>query len=238
MRIILCGYGKMGHILEEILISRGDVLAGVVHPDLFASAADVPGAVDAIVDFSYPGNLAGTLERAARAGCACVIGTTGLSDAQRRQISDAARFAPIVYSANYSVGVAVLCHAARLAARSLPDSFDCEIAETHHRQKVDAPSGTAKMLLAAVDPGNTRPRVYGREGIVGARGREIGVHSLRGGTVAGEHSVMFFGDDEMLELKHSAGSRRIFAAGAVKALDFAVTQPNGLYTIDDVLGLR
>ena len=236
MQVILCGYGKMGHILEEMLVSRGDTLAGVVHPGLFASAADIPDHADAIVDFSYPGNLDGTLQRAMQTGCACVIGTTGLSEAQKQQIASAARFAPIVYSANYSIGVAVLCHAVRLAAQSLPQDFDCEITETHHRQKVDAPSGTAKMLLSAVDPDDMLPRVYGRQGIVGARGREIGVHSIRGGTVAGEHVVSFFGNDEILELRHSAGSRRIFAAGAVKALDFAVAQKNGLYSIDDVLG--
>ena len=111
MQVILCGYGKMGHILEEMLVSRGDTLAGVVHPGLFASAADIPDHADAIVDFSYPDNLDGTLQRAMQTGCACVIGTTGLSEAQKQQIASAARFAPIVYSANYSIGVAVLTYA-------------------------------------------------------------------------------------------------------------------------------
>lgn len=236
MKVVLCGYGKMGRMIEEILAQRGDELAGVVHPGLFASAAEVPEPFDAVVDFSYPGNLPGTLECAMRTGCACVIGTTGLSTEDVDQVRNAAKYAPIVLSANYSVGVAVLRNAVKLVAAALPDSFDCEIVETHHNQKVDAPSGTAKMLLDAVDPDGAYRHVFGREGVVGPRGHEIGVHALRGGTVAGEHSVFFFGPDETLELKHSAASRRIFACGAVKALDFAVGRAPGLYTIDDVLG--
>ena len=113
--------------------------------------------------------------------------------------------------------------------------FDIEIVEKHHNQKVDAPSGTAKMLLRAVDPRGDCALRYGREGMVGARGREIGVHSLRGGTVAGEHSVRFFGEQEELELRHRADSRRIFAAGAVKAARFVWQRPAGLYDMDDVL---
>ena len=107
--------------------------------------------------------------------------------------------------------------------------------ETHHNQKVDAPSGTAKMLLKAVDPDDSFDHVYGREGVPGARGHEIGIHALRGGTVAGEHSVFFFGVDETLEFKHTAASRRIFAAGAMRAARFVVGQPAGLYNMDDVL---
>ena len=122
-----------------------------------------------------------------------------------------------------------------MVAPALKDSFDIEITETHHNQKVDAPSGTAKMLLKAVDPDDSFDHVYGREGITGARGREIGIHALRGGTVAGEHSVFFFGQDETLEFRHSAASRRIFAAGAIRAARFVADKPAGLYNMDDVL---
>lgn len=236
MNIILCGYGKMGVMLEGLALQSDDMtILGVVHPGLYESALDVPGTADAIIDFSYPGNLDGILERARRDGAAVVIGTTGFSEAQAAQIREAAQTLRVMYASNYSLGVAVLKRAVALVAPALKDSFDIEIVETHHNQKVDAPSGTAKTLLQAVDPDGSYDRVYGREGIPGARGHEIGVHSLRGGTVAGEHSVFFFGPDETLEFRHSAASRRIFAAGAMKAARFVVGQPAGLYGMDDVL---
>ena len=131
--------------------------------------------------------------------------------------------------------MAVRKRAVATAAPALVDAFDVEITEAHHNQKADAPSGTAKMLLNAVDPEGNYDHVFGREGITGARGHEIGVHALRGGTVAGEHSVFFFGPDETLEFRHSAASRRIFAVGAMRAARFVIGQPNGLYSMDDVL---
>lgn len=238
MNVILVGYGKMGKMIEQLLDCREDTqIAGVVHPGLFESPMDVPGAVDAIVDFSYPGNLPGVLERAVASNAAVVLGTTGYDARQRAQIQKAAERVPIVLSSNYSLGVAVLTRAVRMVASALMPDFDVEIVETHHNQKADAPSGTAKMLLNAIDPDGAYDHVFGREGIVGARGREIGVHAVRGGTVAGEHSVLFFGGDETLELKHSAASRRIFANGAVRALDFVRLQPPGLYGIDDVISI-
>ncbi len=236
MNIILCGYGKMGAMLESLILPREDMnILGVVHPGLYDSAPDVPGKADVIIDFSYPGNLSGILERARRDRCAVILGTTGLSEAQALQVREAAAEVPIVHASNFSLGVAVLRRAVAMAADILREDFDIEIVETHHNQKVDAPSGTAKQLLAAVDPDGERPRVYGREGMVGKRGREIGVHALRGGTVAGEHSVFFFGEDETLEFRHSAASRRIFAAGALKAAEFAVRKAPGLYGVDDIL---
>jgi 4-hydroxy-tetrahydrodipicolinate reductase len=236
MKVILCGYGKMGHMIESILVQQPEnEVIGMVHPGLFESAMDVPGKADVIIDFSYPGNLESILKRARLDNCAVVIGTTGYSDEQLEMIREASKELRIVHSSNYSVGVAILRRAVRMVAPSLLDSFDVEIVETHHNQKADAPSGTAKMLLNAVDPENKFDHVYGREGITGKRGHEIGIHALRGGTVAGEHSVFFFGEDETIELRHSAASRRIFAAGAVRAAGFAIKQTNGLYDIDDVL---
>ena len=236
MNLILCGYGRMGVMLERLALSSDDMeILGVVHPGLYESALDVPGHADVIVDFSYPGNLDGILERAERDDCAVLIGTTGYSEEQLNRIREAAGHLRIMFSANYSLGVAVLKRAAAMVSAALKDSFDIEIVETHHNQKADAPSGTAKMLLKAVDPEGEFQPVYGREGITGARGREIGVHALRGGTVAGEHSVYFFGTDETLELRHSAASRQIFALGAVRAARFIVAQKPGLYSMDDVL---
>ena len=237
MKVILCGYGKMGRMIEQIIAQLPDMeILGIVHPGLYDSPLDVPGEADVIIDFSYPGNLESALARAERDGCGIVIGTTGYSDEQLARIRDAARNLRIVHSSNYSVGVAILRRAVRMVAPALMGSFDVEIVETHHNQKIDAPSGTAKMLLKAIDPNHAYDHVYGREGVTGRRGHEIGIHALRGGTVAGEHSVYFFGEDETLEFRHSASSRRIFANGAVRAARFIVAQANGLYDIDDVLG--
>ena len=237
MNIILCGYGRMGAMLEGLVLESDDMeIIGVVHPGLFDSATDVPGHADVIIDFSYPGNLEGILERAVQDDCAVVIGTTGYSEAQLEQIREASKTLRIMYSSNYSVGVAVLKRAVALVASALKDSFDIEIVETHHNQKADAPSGTAKMLLNAVDPDGSFRRVYGREGMPGARGHEIGIHALRGGSVAGEHSVFFFGPDESLEFRHSAASRKIFAMGALRAARYVAGRPAGLYCMDDVLG--
>ena len=236
MNIILCGYGKMGVMLEGLALGSDDMqILGVVHPGLYESALDVPGKADVIIDFSYPGNLEAILQRARRDGAALVIGTTGFSAEQVAAIRAASSELRVMYSSNYSLGVAVLKRAVAMAAPALMDAFDVEITETHHNQKADAPSGTAKMLLNAVDPEGNYDHVFGREGITGARGHEIGVHALRGGTVAGEHSVFFFGPDETLEFRHSAASRRIFAVGAMRAARFVIGQPNGLYSMDDVL---
>ena len=237
MNIILCGYGRMGLMIEQLVLQSEDMqIIGVVHPGLYDSALDVPGKADVIVDFSYPGNLETILERARRDGAAVVIGTTGYNEAQAALIKEASRELRIMWTSNYSVGVAILRKAVAMVAPALKDSFDIEIVETHHNQKVDAPSGTARMLLKAVDPDDSFDHVYGREGVPGARGHEIGIHALRGGTVAGEHSVFFFGQDETLEFKHTAASRRIFAAGALRAARYVVGQGAGLYNMDDVLG--
>lgn len=236
MNIILCGYGRMGLMVEQIALQSEDMnIIGVVHPGLYESPLDVPGVADVIIDFSYPGNLEGILERAARDSCAVVIGTTGFSAEQAESIRQASKTLRIMWSSNYSVGVAILRKAVAMVAPALKDSFDIEIVETHHNQKIDAPSGTAKMLLKAVDPDDSFDHVYGREGVPGARGHEIGIHALRGGTVAGEHSVFFFGQDESLEFRHTAASRRIFAAGALRAARYVIDQPAGLYNMDDVL---
>ena len=236
MNIILCGYGRMGLMIEQIALQSEDMnIIGVVHPGLYESPMDVPGVADVIIDFSYPGNLDGILERAKQDGSAVVIGTTGFSAEQAEKIREASKALRIMWSSNYSVGVAILKKAVAMVAPALKDSFDIEIVETHHNQKIDAPSGTAKMLLRAVDPDDSFDHVYGREGVPGARGHEIGIHALRGGTVAGEHSVFFFGQDETLEFRHSATSRRIFAAGAMRAARFIANQPAGLYNMDHVL---
>lgn len=236
MNVILSGYGRMGRMIQEVLTEKGDEVLGAVDVGLFEKVDQVPGKADAVIDFSHPSALEGLLEYSVNTGCPLVLGATGYTGEQLEMIARAAEKAPIVQSYNYSLGVYMLKKAvAAVSAQLLEAGFDAEIVETHHNKKADAPSGTAKLLLKAMDPQESRPRVYGREGITGQRGNEIGVHALRGGTVAGEHSVFFFGQDETLELKHSAASRKIFAQGAVRAAHFLQGKGPGLYTMDDVM---
>lgn len=235
MRIALIGYGRMGRMVEECMLERqGWEIAGVVDLSALPSLSDVERP-DVAIDFSYPGDLADLLASATNAHIPLVIGRTGLSGGQEEAIRQAAKVIPIVWANNFSTGVTVMKRIAREMAQALGNDFDIEIVEAHHRMKLDAPSGTASMLLEAVDPEGDRPILHGRKGTSQQRGREIGVHALRGGTVCGEHSVHFFGDMEQLTLTHRAESRRVFAAGAVRAAAYVVSQPPGLYSMEDVL---
>lgn len=234
MNIALVGNGKMGRMIESLCAKSDDLhVTGLIGPGDCQTLDEIPD-IDVAIDFSYPGNLDMMLETATRRAFPLVIGTTGLTPAQGEQIRAAGEKIPIVWANNFSTGVTVLCRLARMAANAL-DGFDIEIVETHHNQKEDAPSGTAKALLAAVDPNGAHPVVHGREGRPGKRGNEIGMHALRGGTVAGEHSVYFFGNMEEIELRHRADSREIFAAGALRAAAFALKAKPGVYNMEDVL---
>lgn len=235
MKVALIGNGKMGKMLASLCTPEsGFEVVGMVGPGDAASLAEIPEA-ELAFDFSYPGNLRSMLTEAIRRQMPLVIGTTGLNAEEQQLIRDAARQIPIVWADSFSTGVTVLIRLVRQAAKALGDDFDIEVVETHHRQKVDAPSGTAKALLKAIDPEGKHELVHGREGHTGARGREIGVHALRGGTVAGDHSVKFFGYMEELELHHRSDSREIFAKGALRAAEFAKQAPVGLYDMEDVL---
>ena len=235
MRIAVVGNGKMGCMIDSVCARSEDMqVAGFVGPQACDSLDEIPE-IDVAIDFSYPGNLQMLLECALRRKLPLVIGTTGLSDEQGDMIRAASKAIPIVWADNFSTGVTVLCRLAKMAAQALSGDFDIEITETHHNQKADAPSGTAKMLLRAVDPQGEYTVMNGREGRPGKRGKEIGMHALRGGTVAGEHSVHFFGQMEEIELRHRADSREIFARGALRAAAFAVGAEPGLYNMEDVL---
>ena len=235
MKAAIVGYGRMGKMIEEILVQSGNGIAGKVDFDYYRSLSDIPDAFDVVIDFSHPDNLENTLNFARNSGIPCVIGTTNLTNDLKARMAETAKYAPILYSANYSLGVAVIKKAAKIMYDALGIDFDVEIIETHHNKKADAPSGTAKAIADAIDPENEIPRVYGREGAPGARGREIGIHAVRGGTVAGEHKVMFFGEDETLEIRHEAISRKIFAKGACRAAEWLTGKANGLYNMEDVL---
>ena len=235
MRLALIGNGRMGRMIESVCAGGEEFeVAGFVGPGDCAQLDDILN-VDAAIDFSYPGNLEMVLKSAMERKLPLVIGTTGLSPEQGDAIRAASDMIPIVWANNFSTGVTVLARLARMAAQALGEEFDIEISETHHKLKEDAPSGTAKMLLEAVDPHGEYAVVNGREGRPGKRRREIGMHALRGGTVAGEHSVYFFGQMEEIELRHRADSREIFARGALRAAKFAAGAKPGLYDMEDVL---
>ena len=235
-KLLLIGYGRMGKMIEDVVSARDDcMIVGKIDPLL--PAWDEKEAPDAILDFSAPGGVKSSANLALKYGCALVVGTTGFDEEARKLLAETAQKVPMICSSNYSLGVAVLKKAVRMTALALGEDFDIEIVEAHHNKKQDAPSGTALSLAEAADVKGDKPRLYGREGQIGARGREIGLHAVRGGTQAGEHRVLFMGDNELIELRHEAQSRRIFAAGAVKAALILSRKGPGTYTMDDVIQL-
>lgn len=236
MRAALVDYGKMNRAVHEALCEiENACVVGIVDVGYLESLNDIGSEIDVVIDFSHPSNLNKTLDFAKSRGVCTVIGTTGLTDEQKAAIAEAAKSAPIMYSANFSVGIAVLKRAVAMVAQALGDAFDIEIVEKHHNKKADAPSGTALALADCADPEGALERVFGRSGQTGARGREMGIHSVRGGTAAGEHSVLFMGQDELVELRHESASRRIFAVGAARAAVFMLGKPVGLYSLENAL---
>ena len=194
--VLLVGNGRMGKLIQEVIgETDGIYVAEVVDdtcPEKFKSAP----AYDVVMDFSAPASLPGVCDYVTRTGAALVSGTTGYSEKELEMVKALSAHAAVIHSANYSLGIAVFKRVLSEITPVLKNSFDIEIMETHHHGKADAPSGTAKLLLAAVDPGGEYDVVYGRQGNCGARPKkEIGIHALRGGTVAGTHTVSFFGDD-------------------------------------------
>ena len=233
--IVIGGNGRMGRLVREALLARGFELVGSYDVDDIAELDEVAPAADVAVDFSAPAALPHVLAYARRTGAAVVSGATGYDADQLAGLRALGETNRVIWSSNYSLGVAALRRATALVAEAL-EGWDVEIVETHHNQKVDAPSGTAKALLAAVDPAGERPVVDGRSGIVGARvPGEIGMHALRGGTVAGTHEVHFFGTDEEVCLTHRAASRQIFVAGAVTAAERLLQRPVGFYDFDGLM---
>ncbi|MEZ4368055.1 MAG: 4-hydroxy-tetrahydrodipicolinate reductase [Kofleriaceae bacterium] len=206
-----------------------------------AALADALAACDVYIDFTTPGATAAAARAATAARRAAVIGTTGLDADADAAVAALAEVAPVVVAANFSLGVNLLLGLARQAAAALDDGWDAEIVEAHHGRKVDAPSGTALALVAAVEAGRGRAaaHAHGRQGQVGARPRgEIGVHAVRGGDVVGEHTLTLFAAGERVELSHRATDRAIFARGAVRAAAWVVGRAPGRYDMQDVLGLR
>ena len=236
--------GRMGHALVAAIAEAGETCAGGVDEggDLAALAAGS----DVLVDFSHPAALEANLDAAVSAGVPILVGTTGLAERHLWLCDHAAQAVPVLQTGNTSLGVAMLVHLVREAALRLDADWDIEIVELHHRRKIDAPSGTALMLGAAaaeareirLNEASERGRGHGTGGITGARVRgAIGFASLRGGTVAGDHSAIFAGEDERIVLSHTAENRSIFARGAVRGALWLIGQRPGRYTMAEVLGL-
>jgi 4-hydroxy-tetrahydrodipicolinate reductase len=267
MRLIVAGAGgRMGRtLIKSIAETKGLTLAGALedarspllgwdagtlsgisenHVKLSADAAPLFAKADGIIDFTAPSATVDYASLAAKAGIVHVIGTTGMSADDEERIAEAAKKAVIVKSGNMSLGVNLLAALVKRVAKTLDEDFDVEIVEMHHNKKVDAPSGTALLLGEAAAEGrginDLRQRSErGRDGHTGARKTgAIGFASLRGGTVVGDHTVMFAGPSERIELSHKAEDRAIFARGALKAALWARNQKPGLYSMLDVLDLR
>ncbi len=232
------------HPQSPLLGTDAGVLAGV-KPAGVPLTADLAAALphfDVLIDFTIPESTLANLALCRGAGKRVVIGTTGFGDAVA-QIRAAAADIPIVFAPNMSVGVNLCFKLLELAARTLGDDFDVEIIEAHHRHKIDAPSGTAvrmgEVVAAALGRDLSTCAVYGREGRTGARDRQtIGFETIRGGDIVGDHTVLFAGIGERVEITHKASDRATFAAGALRAAGWLANRPAGLYDMQDVLGLR
>lgn len=236
MRILLVGRGKMGKLIEATALAAGDEIIACLGRDNLSLLDALGPVADVVMDFSNPETLPAVAAYVQRTGTPLVSGTTGYTEAQKAELFSLGTTIPLLWSANYSVGVAVFCRILSQIGDTLLPDFDVELTETHHNQKVDAPNGTAKLLIEALDPRHELTPVYGREGNCGKRPeKEIGVHSLRGGTVAGEHTVSFFGTDEVLEISHKATSRQIFVNGALHMARLMAGKPAGVYDLQKIL---
>ncbi len=232
IKAAILGAGAMGNVLADTIGEQDDIsVASMIEP---RKGETLEGDVDVVIDFSNPDNLEMLVEFCEATSCPAVIATTGFDAGQRERIAALARKVPVVFAANFSLGITIMRRMLSEIAPILEDSFDMEVIEKHHNKKLDSPSGTARMLVAALNSRGDYEEVHGRQGNR-RRGKEIGIHAVRGGTIAGEHEVLFAGEDEILEIKHTAGSKKIFAAGAVKAARFTQTAEPGLYDMENVL---
>ena len=236
----------MGQVLTKCVADDKELelVAGISpkHHDVdgfntYSSFADVKEDSDVVIDFSNPLALDGILEYCLKTKTPVVLATTGYNDEEMEKIHEAAKQIPVFLSFNMSLGVNILLKLVKEAAKNLAN-FDIEIIEKHHNKKVDSPSGTAVMIANAVKEIREQSEfIYGRHGRTGKRQQnEVGIHAVRGGTIVGEHSAIFAGNDEILEINHSARSKNVFAEGAIAAAKYLVNQEPGFYNMDDMLG--
>lgn len=245
LRVIISGYsGSMGKVLTKCANedSELEIVCGASKDDLdvpfktYQKMSDVEELADVIIDFSHHSTIDDTLSYAIKTKTPIVIATTGFNEEELEKIKKASNIIPIFHSSNMSLGVNVLIKLVKEAAKSL-NGFDIEIIEKHHNKKLDAPSGTAVMIANGVkEVLPDSEYIYGRHGRSDKRSsNEIGIHAIRGGTIVGEHTTIFAGHDEVVEIKHSAQSKDIFAKGAIAAAKFLVKQEAGYYNMNNML---
>lgn len=248
IKIIMNGCnGKMGQVITRLVAddSECEIVAGFdvntsvenAYP-VYSDPNEYDGPADVVIDFSHPSCLTGLLDYCKRRRLPVILCTTGFTPEQKEEFKAASSEIPVFFSANMSLGINLLIALAKTATKLLEGSFDIEIIEKHHNQKIDAPSGTALAIADAIDETLSYPAeyVYDHHSVRRKRGKhEIGLHAVRGGTIVGEHEVLFAGTDEVIELKHSAHSKEVFAVGAVKAAKFIVTKPAGMYDMNDLI---
>ncbi len=245
MRILLNGFGgRMGAAVLEVTANGymdSEVVAGVdINPKAsdvpcYTSFSDVKEKADCIIDFSNHASIKAVAEYAVVSGLPLVVSTTGHTEEEKEIIRKAAQSVPVFYSANMSMGVALLCRMATLAAKTLPGA-DIEIVETHHNRKLDAPSGTALMIANAIRSVRENAKfIFGRQGMAKRESDEIAVHAVRRGNIVGIHEVLVSTDYETITIKHEAHSRTLFAEGAIAAADFITGKPAGLYDMSSII---
>lgn len=246
-RIILNGCnGKMGQVITR-LVSEDDtceIVAGFDINDtientypVYSNPDEFTGEADVVIDFSHPSSLTGILNFCKTKKLPVIICTTGLSPEQKAEFTEAAKEIPVFFSANMSLGINLLIALAKKATSILEGNFDIEIVERHHNQKIDAPSGTALAIADAIDETLSFPAeyIYDRHSVRKKRKKtEIGLHAVRGGTIVGDHEVIFAGNDEVIELKHSAASKEVFAVGSIRAAKFMTGKHEGMYSMNDL----
>lgn len=246
--IAICGAnGKMGKIIYSCICERDDckVTGGIdlnteSYADfpIVAAISDIPEKPDVIIDYSHPNSLNMLLEYCRMTGTAVVLATTGYSEEQIAQIKTASEQIPVFFSWNMSMGINLLVELSKKAATILGEQFDIEIVEKHHNQKIDAPSGTALMLANGINEifDNKKQYIYDRHSQRKKREKkEIGIHAIRGGTIVGEHEVIFAGTDEVITLSHSAASKTVFAVGSINAAVFLKGKAAGMYDMSSML---
>lgn len=247
-KILLCGSGgRMGRAITRLVneTDNAEIICGVdlnttptADFPVYAHFNEVTESPDVIIDFSNPANFENLMNFAESKKVPVVVATTGLSKEQKERLIASSASIPVFFSANMSLGVNLICELAKKATAFLGDSFDIEIVERHHNQKLDAPSGTALAIADAINEemDGAGHYVYDRHSVRKKRDKnEIGIHAIRGGTIVGEHTVIFAGDNEVIELHHSATSREVFASGAVKAALFMAGKPAGFYDMKNLI---
>lgn len=248
MNIAINGYlGQMGQVINQLALdNKINVIGRIDHNGgidkngnkVLKSISSLNEPIDLVIDFSKPKALEELLAYCQDKKIPLVIGTTGYNDKELKQIKEASKYIPIFHSSNMSLGINLMLDLVKKASQVL-NNFDIEILEAHHNKKVDAPSGTAFMILEAINQvfNNKKTYQHGRNTNTQARDKnEIGIHAIRGGTIVGEHTALFAGNDEIIEIKHTALSKKVFAEGTLEAGKFLINKEAGLYSMEDMIG--